>query len=251
MSYKLRTVIDKTVNWVLQEKHKQKAHQLRQEVEKAFTEHPKTAGETYLQHLRYTAKMSLHLAFVGGALITHGLFPFLFTRTASKEIENIYLSMRKRASKASTHKNKPLSNILPFRKPAVPPHTLRVSVVGGGFSGTMVVAHLVQTAQFPLSIEWFDEHEAIASGVAYGSSDNVHLLNVRANRMGAFPDKPEGFSEWLQSEEGKAGAAALWPENNITPDSFVPRILYGAYLKSVNEKTFRLAREKSIDIRVT
>lgn len=250
MTDKLRAVLNNSVEWVFQEKHKQKANELRQEVEKAFTEHPKSTGETYLQHLAFTARVSSHLMFVGFSLITHGLFPFLFTRTASKEIESVYFTMRSRIPKPAQQKHSAARNILSFKRPVDTSELVRIGVIGGGFSGTMIVANLVREAKFPCSIEWFEEGDGLCGGVAYGSNDNVHLLNVRANRMGAFPEKPEGFYEWLRSQQGRAAAVMLWPEQEITPTSFVPRILYGAYLKSINEETLRLAKEKSIEIRI-
>lgn len=250
MLQKLRAVTDKSVEWVLQDKHKQKASEIRQEVEKAFTEHPKSSGETYRQHLAFTAKMSSHLLFTGFALMTHGLFPFLFTRTASREIESVYFTMRSRLPQPAKQRSGPARNILQFKRPVDSSDTFRIGVIGGGFSGTMVVANLVRQAQFPFSIEWFEESDALGCGVAYGSDDNVHLLNVRAGRMGAFAENPAGFCEWLQSEPGRASAATLWPEKEITADSYVPRVLYGAYLKSIMEETVKVAHAKSIDIRI-
>jgi hypothetical protein len=50
----------------------------------AFTEHPASVGETYLEHgffaCRYGAKMVLG----GCAALIHGIFPFLFETTGSR-----------------------------------------------------------------------------------------------------------------------------------------------------------------------
>jgi hypothetical protein len=64
-----------------------------------FTRHPAQTNETYLEHLLFTVRMSLRFILVSLFLFTHGLFPFLFTRTASKQIETIYLIMRSRIPK--------------------------------------------------------------------------------------------------------------------------------------------------------
>ena len=61
-----------------------------------FTAHPQETGETYLQHLRFTSKMSFHLLYVGLVIMVHGLFPFLFTRKASTEVIKIFHVMKKR-----------------------------------------------------------------------------------------------------------------------------------------------------------
>jgi hypothetical protein len=49
-----------------------------------FTEHPRSVGETYLEHgafaLRYGVKMTLG----GLAALVHSVFPFLFEKTGSR-----------------------------------------------------------------------------------------------------------------------------------------------------------------------
>jgi hypothetical protein len=75
---------------------KAKVGELGDEVNRAFTTHPKSIGETYLQHLWFTTKMAVRLVASGIALLLHGLFPFLFTRTASNEFDAIYAIMKKR-----------------------------------------------------------------------------------------------------------------------------------------------------------
>jgi hypothetical protein len=63
---------------------------------RAFTSHPAQTQETYLQHLWFTTKTSLRFVALGALLFTHGVFPFLLTRTASNQVERIYLLMRSR-----------------------------------------------------------------------------------------------------------------------------------------------------------
>jgi Family of unknown function (DUF6356) len=63
---------------------------------KAFTEHPAEIGETYFQHLRFTAGMSLRFLLLSLTIVIHGLFPFLFTTTAGRHVERIYAEMKSR-----------------------------------------------------------------------------------------------------------------------------------------------------------
>ncbi|MEJ0010536.1 MAG: DUF6356 family protein [Alphaproteobacteria bacterium] len=72
---------------------------LRGDVKQAFTTHPHETGETYLQHLWFTLRMSARFLWVMTAMVVHGLFPFLLTRTASRQMEKAYAIMRKRISK--------------------------------------------------------------------------------------------------------------------------------------------------------
>jgi len=52
----------------------------------AFTEHPREMGETYGQHLRVAFRFGGRLLAAGAAACLHGLAPFLFKKTASREI---------------------------------------------------------------------------------------------------------------------------------------------------------------------
>lgn len=79
--------------------HKKAVKKMVKEVEKAFVEHPQMTGETYLQHLWFTVKMSLRLFFTSVVLLLHGLFPFVFVKTASQQIEIIYGIMKSRIPK--------------------------------------------------------------------------------------------------------------------------------------------------------
>ncbi|MBN8544282.1 MAG: hypothetical protein J0M34_08475 [Alphaproteobacteria bacterium] len=62
----------------------------------AFTEHPKATGETYLEHLGFTIRMSGRMLWAGIAILLHGIFPFLFTKTGSNEITALYAIMKNR-----------------------------------------------------------------------------------------------------------------------------------------------------------
>lgn len=91
---------EKARAWLTRDEHKQKARELRDDVERAFTEHPQMTGETYLQHLWFTAKMSARLLYTATVLLIHGIFPFLLVKTASSQIEAVYKVMRSRVPKA-------------------------------------------------------------------------------------------------------------------------------------------------------
>jgi len=82
------------------EHYKEKARELAADVERAFTEHPQETGETYLQHLWFTAKMSARFIYTTTVLMIHGIFPFLLKKAASTQIERVYRIMRSRVPKA-------------------------------------------------------------------------------------------------------------------------------------------------------
>lgn len=82
----------KACGWVTRE--------LRQEVSRAFTEHPQEAGETYWQHLWFTSTMSARFLITTIVIMLHGIFPFLLSRAASEQIEAVYRTMKDRIPKS-------------------------------------------------------------------------------------------------------------------------------------------------------
>jgi uncharacterized NAD(P)/FAD-binding protein YdhS len=95
-----------------------------------------------------------------------------------------------------------------------------VAIIGGGASGTLVAAHLLRSASSPFHIVLMSRAARLGEGIAYSTGSDCHLLNVPARSMSAFEDDPEHFVRWLAAK-GRPGAA----------DSFVPRALYGRYLR--------------------
>lgn len=82
--------------WLFREQHKQQAREISARMQKVFTEHPQAGGETYWEHLLFTLKITTRLMFSSVALLIHGIFPFLFTRTTSIQVEKIWAIMRSR-----------------------------------------------------------------------------------------------------------------------------------------------------------
>ncbi len=107
-------------------------------------------------------------------------------------------------------------------KPSAPQ---RVVIVGGGLSGTLVAVHLLRQAPSGMIITLVERQPPIGRGVAYATHACVHLLNVPAGRMSAFPDQPDHFLEWVRERLGRAG----FPKT-VGAEDFLPRCLYGDYL---------------------
>lgn len=72
-----------------------------------------------------------------------------------------------------------------------------VAIVGGGASGTLSALHLLRASSDPdLRIVLFEtDPRRRHLGVAYGTTDPRHLLNLRAQIMSAFPDEPDHFAK--------------------------------------------------------
>lgn len=105
-----------------------------------------------------------------------------------------------------------------------------LAVIGAGFSGTMVAAHVLRRSTGPLHMHLIDRSARFGPGVAYGTSYPDHLLNVPAGNMSALADDTEHFVRW---------ARHLDP--HVTGGSFMPRMLYGQYLEWILEESARMA----------
>jgi uncharacterized NAD(P)/FAD-binding protein YdhS len=100
----------------------------------------------------------------------------------------------------------------------------RVAIVGGGAAGALAAVHLLREFRedCPLEIDLIDRTGTFGAGVAYGTTDPLHLLNVPAVRMGAIHGRPEHFHEWL-AERGEPAAA----------EAFMSRALFATYIRDL------------------
>lgn len=108
-----------------------------------------------------------------------------------------------------------------------------IAIIGAGFSGSLVAAHLLKTATRPLLIKLIERSHEIGKGVAYSTDTICHLLNVSAGKMSAFADDPGHLLRWLHYNRSEL-AAVLPPDLNAS--SFIPRQVYGLYIQSILEE---------------
>jgi uncharacterized NAD(P)/FAD-binding protein YdhS len=103
-----------------------------------------------------------------------------------------------------------------------------VVVIGAGFSGVAVASALTRRKNGP-RITLVERERAFGPGLAYGTKDNAHLLNVRASNLSAYADKADDFANWLKSKTGADATA------------FATRGRYGAYVSDVLKRAERRA----------
>jgi len=89
-----------------------------------------------------------------------------------------------------------------------------VAIVGAGFSGTMTAANLARRGIRSILIE---ANGRAGQGAAYSTREPAHLLNIRAQNMGAWADEPGHFA----ATEGVDGG------------SYAERRQFGGYLRSI------------------
>jgi hypothetical protein len=92
--------------------------------------------------------------------------------------------------------------------------TPTIVVVGGGFSGTMTAAQTLRQASRvgrAVKVVLVERRGAIGERVAYSTREPVHLLNVPAGRMRAWPDRPDDFVRWASRRHGEVRPTAFLP----------------------------------------
>lgn len=97
----------------------------------------------------------------------------------------------------------------------------RVAIIGGGFSGAVLAAHLARRGRMAPDIVLIEKGRRFGPGLAYGTQDPAHLLNVRAANLSAFPDQQDHFVRWLGGRDGDVRTR------------FAQRMKYGAYIEHV------------------
>ena len=126
-------------------------------------------------------------------------------------------------------------------------HSTSVAIVGAGASGALTAIQLLRRAHEQgewIEVRLVDPDAATGRGIAYGTSDPSHLLNVAASRLSAVAADPQHFLRWLCAHKGVRH-----------PDAFVPRSWFGEYVEatlveavtSANARLERIARQGDRD----
>src|SRR5579859_3340881 len=114
----------------------------------------------------------------------------------------------------------------------------RIAVIGAGFSGSLLAVHLLHRSRPSDRIYLIERDVAFGRGLAYGTGNPHHLLNVRAGNMSAFSDRQDHFLDWIRAlPEGERAPVSV-TEDRLT---FVPRRLYGSYVQSILAREIRTA----------
>jgi uncharacterized NAD(P)/FAD-binding protein YdhS len=109
-----------------------------------------------------------------------------------------------------------------------------VVVVGGGCSGTLVTTQLLSQHPSRRLQVVVVEPGVVGRGVAYGTTSVSHLLNSPAGTMSAHCERPEHFVDWARER---------WADARTS--SFLPRQVYGEYLRSVLTEAMATAPRSS------
>ena len=103
----------------------------------------------------------------------------------------------------------------------------------------MTAVQLLRRARGPIEVTLFERSSTLGPGVAYGTDVAGHLLNVPAAKMSALPDVPDHFFQWVvkNSDTLRPWLTAAGYSGDVDGGAFLPRLVYGVYLKSLLETT--------------
>ena len=113
-----------------------------------------------------------------------------------------------------------------------------IAIVGAGFSGTLLALHLLRRCPPEVRIVLVERNSRFGHGQAYSTGNPSHLLNGPAGRMSAFHDRPTDFLDWLRRHSTEAAQ----------PHDFVPRGVYGAYVRSLLKEELRRAPRGRLEL---
>ncbi len=112
-----------------------------------------------------------------------------------------------------------------------------VVIVGGGAAGTLAAIHLAVRRPGPARrIVVIEPAAELGRGAAYGTRSPSHLLNVRASGMSAFADDPGHFLAWAVASGHPASGT-----------DFLPRMLYGVYLRQTLQEAIGHGRQVIVE----
>lgn len=111
----------------------------------------------------------------------------------------------------------------------VPATLPRIVVIGGGFSGTAFVLHLLRDApELRAAITVVEPRARLAEGLAYSTQSSEHRINVAAARMTMFAEAPTDFDDWFYD----SGCAATDPDALVLEVGAYPaRKDFAAYVR--------------------
>lgn len=98
---------------------------------------------------------------------------------------------------------------------------MHVVIVGGGATGIIAALCILREAHPDNRVTLIEGTPNLGAGVAYSTTDESLLLNVRALQMSAYADQPNHFVEWLTSHK-----------NQPDGEAFVPRAWFAQYLRA-------------------
>lgn len=117
-----------------------------------------------------------------------------------------------------------------------------ILIVGGGFAGAALTLRLLEQNR-PLRIVIVEPRAQIGRGVAYSTTETVHLVNGPTSHFSLYPDSaPDHLADWVRAN----GPDGDWtpPKGDLT-ETFIPRRLFGTYVTEELSRAIDAARPRA------
>ncbi len=135
--------------------------------------------------------------------------------------------------------------------------TIKITIIGGGFSGAMTAYHLLRQEKVAFAITIVEpalSDKGAGLGLAYSTTCGEHLLNVSAAGMSALANQPDHFLNYARAKDPAVKA-----------EDFLPRMFFGQYVQELlntaiadnsskvgkNNCQFSLVKQRAVDIEST
>lgn len=107
-----------------------------------------------------------------------------------------------------------------------------IAIIGGGAAGAAVFGELLGRGR-ARTVHWVVDRPSPGLGVAYATTDDRHLLNVRAAGMGLFAEQTDAFLR--HAADGM---------REVKGTDFLPRRLFGEFIEAQLHKRMETARQR-------
>lgn len=131
--------------------------------------------------------------------------------------------------------------------------TKKIAIVGGGANGVSVCNEIIdQIAETKnpesYEISLYEKTGFYGTGLAYGTSNDAHILNMPACRMSAVASNSHHFADWLSKEHESKQHPYFKTKSG--PKDYVPRKVFGIYLIDIFTDALRKAEFYGIKVNV-
>lgn len=110
---------------------------------------------------------------------------------------------------------------------------LRLVIVGGGFTGAVLAIHATRTASGPLDIVILEPSSELGRGVAYGTTDHSHRMNVPIERMDIGRNEAGTITSWFKTK----GFLPDPESDDGSGRNYVQRFAFGSYINDMLHRT--------------
>lgn len=133
--------------------------------------------------------------------------------------------------------------------------TITIAIVGGGAAGVSVLTQLTEkyikeklcSDKQKIQFLVIEKSGTIGAGLAYGTDDKSHIINLNAECMSPIPDDPKHFIKWVKANPSKWQSE--FPALDINNCPYPPRKLFRLYLSDLAITTQQRAKENGIIVK--